>query len=184
MRTLQMQSTAARGGQQRLSLVLAWACLALAVVLPLAVLVSLLQTPAAGMLAALGPSADTLPVAAWQQGLAVALGMLPVSATGYALWRAHLCFRGFVRGDVFTLATVRHLRGFAAGLLAASCAGLVVPTAVAWLLTLGAPVGSRALSVSVGSQQLLMLLFSGIVWQIGHAMARAVELAEDNAQII
>ena len=93
------------------------------------------------------------------------------------------CDSCFARGEVFSLATVRHLRGFAAGLLLASCAGVVVPTLIVLMLTLEAA-GGRVLTVSLASQQLLMLLFSGIVWQMGHAMTRAVELAEDNAQII
>lgn len=183
-------SSATAGGQGVLNRVLAWACLLLAVVLPVAVLAMLWHSTPADMLAQLdiqqrpGSRVGTVPLSTWQHGLVVGLGMLPVSAMAYALWRAHQCFRGFARGDVFSLATVRHLRGFAAGLLVASCAGMVVPVACAWLLTLGVPAGSRGLSISVGSQQLLLLLFSGIVWQMGQAMTRAVELADDNAQII
>ncbi len=182
---------AATGGQdQGLSKLVAWACLALAVLLPIAALIGVLQTSPAGMLGQMGirlPSGynlDALPMATWQHVAAVCISLLPVSAVAYALWRAHQCFIGFVRGETFSLATVRHLRGFAAGLLVSSSAGLVAPTAIVWLLTFGAPAGERVLTVSLGAQQLLMLLFSGIVWQMGHAMTRAVELAEDNAQII
>ena len=180
----------ASNGNQRLSRILAWACLSLAVLLPVAALGGLLQTAPVDMLGQMGirlPSAagpEALPIATWQYVLAVCIGMLPVGAVAYALLRARQCFSGFVRGETFSLATVRHLRGFAAGLLVSSIAGLLAPTAVVWLLTLDAPTGGRVLTVSLGSQQLLMLLFSGIVWQMGHAMTRAVELAEDNAQII
>ncbi|MES2947727.1 MAG: hypothetical protein V4858_04215 [Pseudomonadota bacterium] len=177
-------------GNQRLSRLLAWACLALAVVLPVAALAGLLQTSSVGMLVQMGirlpsgASLDSLPIAAWQHVLAVCTSLLPVVAVAYALLRAGQCFGGFVRGETISLATVRHLRGFAAGLLVSSIAGLLAPTAIAVLLTLYAPDGGRTLTLGLGSPQLLMLLFSGIVWQIGHAMTRAVELAEDNAQII
>lgn len=185
-----LRNAPAMGSKQPLSRTLAWACLGLAVLLPLAALISAAQRSPVGMLVQMGirlPSGaelESLPIAPWQHGLAVFISLLPVSAVAYALWRAHQCFNGFVRGEVFSLATVRHLRGFAVGLLASSSAALLAPTAIAWLLTLYAPAGARVLTVSLGAQQLLMLLFSGIVWQMGHAMTRAVELAEDNAQII
>lgn len=184
------QGTATRGSQQGLSRVLAWACLGLAVLLPAAALANSLQMSPVAMLVQMGirlpsgASLVSLPIAAWQHVVAVCISLLPVCAVAYALWRARQCFSGFVRGETFSLATVRHLRGFAAGLLVSSSAGLLAPTAIVWLLTLGAPVSERVLTVSLGAQQLLVLLFSGIVWQMGHAMTRAVELAEDNAQII
>ena len=177
-------------GSQRLSHVLAWTCLALAALLPVASLHGLLQTNPADMLTQLGLrlpsriSPQTLSVAGWQHVVAVCISLLPVCAVAYALWRAHQCLKGFVRGETFSLATVRHLRGFAAGLLVSSSAGLLAPTAIVWLLTLYAPEGGWVLTVSLGAQQLLVLLFSGIVWLMGHAMTRAVEIAEDNALII
>ncbi len=187
MHKTQNPSTA---GNQRLSRLLAWACLALAALLPLATLVGLLQTTPVGMLVQMGiqlpsgASLESLPIALWQHALAVCISLLPVAAMAYALVRAGQCFGGFVRGETFSLATVRHLRGFAAGLLVSSVAAMLAPTVIMVLLTLNAPAGGRTLALSLGSPQLLMLLFSGIVWQIGHAMTRAVELAEDNAQII
>ena len=183
-------SAASTKHQPGLSRLLAWACLALAVLLPMAALYGCVQASPVNMLVQMGirlPSgADlhSLPITVWQHGGAVAISLLPVSAMAYALWHAQQCFNGFARGDVFRLGTVRHLRGFASGLLASSSAGLLAPTAIVWLLTLGAPAGQRVLTVSLGAQPLLMLLFSGIVWQMGHAMTRAVEIAEDNAQII
>ena len=178
------------GDQQGLNRVLAWSCLALAVLLPVAGLYSSLQMSPLDMLMQMGirlpmdADVHSLPIAVWQHVMAVCISLLPAGAVAYALWRAHQCFSGFVRAEVFSLSTVQHLRGFATGLLVSSCAGLLAPTAIAWLLTLGAPAAGRALTVSLGSQQLLMLLFSGIVWQMGHAMTRAVALAEDNAQIV
>ena len=85
---------------------------------------------------------------------------------------------------MFSLGTVQHLRGFAGGLLGSSVAGLLAPTLLSVLLTWGAAAGQRSVAVALGGQHLLMLLFAGIVWQIAHAMARAIEIADDNAQIV
>jgi hypothetical protein len=52
------------------------------------------------------------------------------------------------------------------------------------VLTWSAPPGQRALSVSLASHDLLMALVAGIVWQIATVFARAIELAEDHAQIV
>lgn len=175
---------------QGLSRLLALACLALALVLPAAALYGLWAASPQSLLAQVGvriPAVDgpaALPMATWRIALAVVVGMLPVCGMAYGLLRARQCFQGFVRGEVFSLGAVRHLRGFAGGLLASSVAGLLAPTLLSVLLTLGAPAGGHSLAVALGAQHLLMLLFAGIVWQIAHAMTRAVEMADDHAQII
>ena len=185
-----LHSTVSPGHRHGLSRLLAGACLALAVLLPVATLIGSLHASPVDRLVQLGirlPSGgdlQSLPIAAWQHALALVIGLLPVGAVSYALWRACQCFSGFVRGEVFSLATMRHLRGFGAGLLVSSVAGMLAPTGIVLLLTLGSRAGEHVLTFSLDSQQLMMLLFSGIVWQMGHAMTRAVELAEDNAQII
>lgn len=175
---------------QWLNPVLAGCCVVLAVVLPAAALYGLCTISDEAALAQLdarwaaGTAVASLAIQPWQWCLAIGVGMLPVCAIAYGLLRAGQCIQGFVQGDIFSLGSVLHLRGFATGLLFSSIAGVLVPPAMGVLLTLGAPAESRTLSVNLGSQQLLMLLFAGIVWQIAHAMARAVELAEDHAQIV
>ena len=169
---------------------LVWGCLALAIVLPVAAVVGLWAASPESLLAQAGvqlpagAAVPTVSLALWQRVLAVAMGLLPVAGMAYGLVRAWQCFTGFARGAVFSLGTVRHLRGFAGGLLGASLAGLLAPTLLSALLTWGAPAGQRSLAVALGGQHLLMLLFAGIVWQIAHAMARAIEIADDNAQIV
>jgi len=66
---------------------------------------------------------------------------------------------------------------------AAAAACLSVPL-ISVLLTMAAPAGQHMVKMQVGSNELLLLLFAGIVWQIARVMTQAVELAEDHAQII
>ena len=173
-----------------MSRLLAVACLGLALVLPIAGLYGLWALTPQALLAKSGvhlPSFDSPPtflVAAWQSNIALGIGMLPVMGMAYGLVRASKCFAGFARGAVFSFGTVWHLRGFASGLLGSSVAGLLAPTLLSVLLTWGAPEGQRSLTVALASQHLLMLLFAGIVWQIAHVMARALEMAEENAQFV
>jgi hypothetical protein len=175
---------------QRLNALLAVACLALVIALPALTLYGLCTTPPEIWLERLGvksafPAGEPgLQIAWWQSGLATLVGMLPVGAVAYGLFRARLCFLGFMRGETFSLGTVRHLRGFAVGMFAAAVAGLLSSALISVLLTLGAPPGKRALSLGIGSNDLLMLLFAGIVWQIARVMTQAAELADEHAQIV
>ena len=94
------------------------------------------------------------------------------------------CFSGFSQAEYFSLRTVKYLRGFAAGIFASVVTGVLASTLVTVVLTMGAPAGQRALSLGLGSNELLTLLFAGMVWQIAAVMARAVALAEENAQFV
>jgi hypothetical protein len=38
--------------------------------------------------------------------------------------------------------------------------------------------------LTIGSSELLMLLFAGMVWQIAHVMTQAAALADEHAQIV
>jgi hypothetical protein len=165
---------------QGISSVLAWACALLAVALPLAVAYHLLSTPVDSLLLRAGLSLQAAQAAAMditlgQKCLAALLGVLPVCCASYGLVCAMRCFSGFSQAEYFSLRTVKYLRGFAAGIFA---------SVVTVVLTLGAPAGQRALSLGLGSNELLTLLFAGMVWQIAAVMARAVALAEENAQFV
>lgn len=155
----------------RLSALLAHICLMLSTVLPLATLYGLWTAP-------------PVAVSHWLAAGTLAIAMLPVCSMAYGLLRARQCFQGFVRGDIFHVSTAQHLRGFAAGMLVAAVAGLLVTPWIGLLQTWNAPVGSHAFAVEFSSQHLLLLLFAGIVWQIAHGMAQAAALADDHAQIV
>ncbi len=182
-------STLARPDVQRLNSAFAWVCALLAVALPLAVLYQLVTTPTEGLLLRSGVSLSTLQVAMldvelWQRVLAVVLGMVPVCCASYGLVCAMRCFSGFSQSEYFSLRNVRYLRGFAAGVFASVVTGFLVSMAISVVLTLGAPAGRRALAMGLGSNELLTLLFAGMVWQISAVMAKAVALAEENAQFV
>jgi hypothetical protein len=108
-----------------------------------------------------------------------AMALLPVACLSFALWQAGLCFARFARADYLSIPVVALLRRFTAGLL-----GLVLPTAMSALLSTATPSGQRSLVVSVGSQEVLFLLFAALLWQIASVIARAVAIDEENRQFI
>jgi hypothetical protein len=171
------------------SSVLAWACALLAVALPLAVAYHLLSTPIetlllrSGLLLS-GAQTAALEIVPIQKFLAVLLGVLPVCCVSYGLVCAMRCFSGFSQAEYFSPRTVRYLRGFAAGIFASVLVGLLSPALMSLVLGWGGPALRRSLSLGFGSNELLILLFAGMVWQIAAVMARAVALAEENAQFV
>lgn len=174
---------------QRLNSAFAWVCALLAVALPLAVFYQLVTTPTEGLLLRAGVQLSALQlvlldVDLWQRVLAVMLGMVPVCCTSYGLVCAMRCFSGFSQAEYLSLRTVRYLRGFAAGIFASVVAGLFVAMLISLVLTAGAPAGQKALAFGLGGNELLTLLFAGMVWQISAVMAKAVALAEENARFV
>jgi hypothetical protein len=170
--------------------VLSSLCLALALALPFATGWFLLRSWPQSLLQTLAQTAhgwqantDALNnQVIWLAAVAV-LAMIPALLMAGALVRASRCLRAFARGEHFTLAAVKELRGFAALVFAAGVVGALVPTLSVLLLSALGP-GPRSLVLSFGSQQLFLLLFSGVTWQIASVLARAVALAEEHAQIV
>lgn len=119
----------------------------------------------------------------WQWALTGCLVMAPVVCIGAALVAASRCFFAFGSGQYFDVGVVTALRAFGARVALAAIIALATPTLLG-LVALPSSTGSHALVVEVGSTQLLGLLFGGIVWAIGGVMARAVEMADYNAQIV
>ena|SRR6218665_724886 len=167
----------------RLSRLLAWACLACAVVLPTLTAYATWRLRPEDWRLRLGINAPAdLPP---EHVLAVSLlAVLPVLVLAFGLIKAHHCLRGLARGEVFALSTVAHLRAFAGALVIASLLGLVIPAISSVLLSWHAAPGQRALALNLSSSDLLLALFAGIIWQVASVFAKAVELAEDHAQIV
>jgi hypothetical protein len=169
---------------------LAWLCLALAFVLPLASAWQVLQPWPHALLQALAQatggwrmSADAQSGQGMRLVAVAALSMVPVMLMAVALLRASRCLRAFARGEHFTLGAVKELHAFAALVFAAGVACTLVPTLAVLLLSMSGP-GPRRLVVTFGSQHLFLLLFSAVTWQIASVLARAVALAEEHAQIV
>lgn len=132
----------------------------------------------------LSPEQSAAPVTFIQRVAIAAVALLPVAFIVYALTCAWRCFRSFARGEYLSLAVVRNLRRFAAGMFLSTVAALVTTPVLTLLVTLGAGPDGHTVSVNFGSTQALTLLFAGIVWQVAAVMTRAVAVAEENSQFV
>jgi hypothetical protein len=160
----------------------------IAVTLPLLALVFLLSQSVTQLVLRAGLDAllvdRAAPISAWQHAVLLAAGLLAPLCMAYTLWQAGRCFAFFAEGQYFCGQAVASLRGLAAGMFTAGVVGVLLPTALGLLLSVGIAPGRRALVLSVGSQELMLLLFAAIVWQIAHVMRQAAALAEENAQFV
>jgi DUF2975 family protein len=73
-----------------------------------------------------------------------------------------------------------------AGLIALTCAiaGMVLRPVATLLATLANPPGARAISIGVGSDQLILLLLAGFLFVMGHVMVLATSINEDYERFV
>ena len=110
-----------------------------------------------------------------------ALGSLPGVLLGLAaLWQLWRLFGEYAAGRVFAPAAQRHLRGFAAALLASAVVTPLMRSAVGAALTLGNPPGQRLLVFTLSWNDYLSILCGAVLLAVAMVMADAVRLAEDN----
>ncbi len=167
--------------------VLAWFSIALAIVLPIAVGFSLLASASPdnvpAQLSAFGKGVDFASLPWYGVALVTMLALLPVLGMSRALWIASRCFRDFAAGHYFFRRNAQRLRALAGWLLTAAILGLIATPLISLIVSLGRG-GPGSIAVSLNSQQLLMIVFTGLVWQISRIFAKAVALAEENAQFV
>jgi Protein of unknown function (DUF2975) len=171
---------------RRISLGMVWACWALIVLLPVA-LVVYWATAADATLAAQGnllPAAMLAPLQLWQRVAAARVTAVPLALLLMGLWQAKRCFALFAQGKVFTAQAVDCLRRFAGWVAAAALAAIVAAAIASILLTLQNPAGMRQLALGFSSNHLFTLFFAAIVWLMAAVIGQGQSLAEENERFI
>jgi Protein of unknown function (DUF2975) len=182
------KSVAILGNERFICKVLAWFSWALAILLPLAVALPFLATTMlahapARLSAAIAKNADFAALPWYSIALVSLVALLPVLSMSRALWIASRCFRDFAASHYFLRSNAQRLRALAGWLLTAAILGLLATPLISLITSLGRG-GPGSFEVSLDSQQILMLIFTGLVWQISRIFAKAVALAEENAQFV
>lgn len=167
---------------RRYSGFLAYASLLLAVLIPGGVLFAWIDMPEE-MVRRAGLPPDTQS-AVWQLTSGALIALIPACLLSTALLAARRCFLLFHRGVYLTAEVVFALRAFGGRVAMASFASIVVPPLLSLLLSIGNPPGSRALTFALSSSTLLGLLVGGTLWALAAVMARAVAMADENAQFV
>jgi hypothetical protein len=168
------------------SRMLAAACMILIVLLPIGVAVywALATNAALAIRVGLPPDAILGSLLPWQRVAGGLLTELPLVLLLMGLWEARRCFLLFAAGRIFTSETVLCLKRFAGWTMASVIAGVPAATAIAIVISLNNPPGLQQLVVSIGSDQVLLLFFAGMVWLIAGVLSQGQLLAEENATFV
>jgi hypothetical protein len=100
------------------------------------------------------------------------------------LYRLCRLMRLFEAGEFFSLATTRHLRGFALSLIGTVTVNLLVPPLLMLGLRLAGRTDVREISLQLDASDLWTLLIGALFFLVTSLMVEARRLAEDSAQII
>lgn len=176
---------AGRARAQSLSRLMANVCAAICVLLPAGMMAFWLASPWPTIFAAagLGDPARFDPTLATRLG-ALAISLVPIAILVWGLLRIRRTFKAFSAGHFFSESAVEGLRDFALAILVSSLLRPLVGAALTVWLTWNGPAGTRTLSISIGSDVLLAVLFSGTIYILARVMREAIVLADENRQFV
>lgn len=123
----------------------------------------------------LTPAASAVVLALTGLQLAILLGAL------YCLWRM---FRVFASDEPLSARAAVWMRRAGAAFLFSAASALVIRTGVTAALTMANPPGQRMIAISVGSPDLLAVLMAGVLLMVGHILATAAEIQDDNRAFV
>lgn len=131
---------------------------------------------------ALGASPIALDLGTRIAGLAVS--MIPMAALLYILYQAFELFNAFRVGNVLTADAPTRLRRIGQGMLALAVLRPLATTLIGLVLTWSAPPGQRVLAIGLSIDDYMIAAFGGLVLAIGHVMAEAKRIADENREIV
>lgn len=167
---------------RKLSLILGYACLAIACAIPL---MPLLAIGLAALTGAPVPSRLPLPsqepLSAWMLATLGILNVLPMIFLVIGLWTARACFKRFARGEFFAASAIRALRKFSIWAALSAATALVGHA----LLTLAlSPHFQQVLFSIASSGHWLTLTFAGMLWVMAAMINHGRSLAEENEAFV
>jgi hypothetical protein len=135
-------------------------------------------------LAKLGQAGVTLPITPLGQTVAGIVLAIPVGVVIYGLFAARRMFAEFAGGEVFTERAARHLRTFAATVLAQAPLGPLTAAAFSAALSLGNPPGQRAITIGFSSNDYFALIVGGVLFAAATVIHEAARLADENKSFV
>lgn len=136
------------------------------------------------LLARLGEAGRNLVLTPGRVAAGAAVMAIPVAVLLFGLWQARALFADFAGGRVFTLATTRRLRNFAACVLAQAALGPISSTALLLAFTFDNPPGSRQLGIALSTNDYLALIVGGVLLAVAWVMVEATRIADEHASFV
>ena len=170
---------------RRVSAAMASACVAVAILLTLAMALYWWTTPVDGLYRQAGiPGASSTDVDPLFRLGGFAISMVPLAALIYGLLAARRCFRAFSAGRIFSREATRSLRTFAVAVAASALLKAPIGAALSVFLSMAASTPARSLVLAVDSETLLSLLFAAMIAVIAWVLSEATDIADENQQFV
>ena len=119
-----------------------------------------------------------------QYFLLFVVGAVPLLLFIAALWSARQFFSCYVSGELFPRQASAKLTRIGKLFLALAILGPITRMLAVLTITWTNPPGQKQLVLSFSTSDGLLIILSGILLMVGHILAEANRLAEDNRQII
>lgn len=115
---------------------------------------------------------------------AFAVSTVYVGLMAIALWTVARLFASFASGAVFVPETGARLRRLGIVLLLFAAISPFFRGIIGVIVTIGNEEGKRILALSISSQDIIVALVAALLIALGHIMAEAARIADDNRQIV
>ena len=171
---------------RQFSLLIAWSCTALLVVVPLGALYFLVSIHDFAALARrnIGLPIDWGTVVDWQWYALWSVTSLYLTIGLIGLYFLRRPFANFARGELFNLANSRDLRRFSILLLVQALAKPLHFALSSLLLSANHGPGEKMLSISVGSGEVRMIALALIFWIVSNLLIEGGNLQAENRQFV
>ncbi len=171
---------------RRFSLLIAWGCTALLLVVPLAALYFLLsiQDFAALTRRSFGLPVEWDTVVGWQWYAVWGVTFLYLTIGLIGLYFLRRPFANFARGELFNFANSRDLRRFSILLLVQALLKPLHFALSSVLLSANHGPGAKMLSISVGSSEVRMVALALVFWIVSNLLIEGGNLQAENQQFV
>lgn len=105
---------------------------------------------------------------------------ITLALTVYGLMALSKLFAAFRRDEMFSHVSASHVSTAGKIFLIAAIYSVVANTITVGLLTWNNAPGNRQLAIGIDGDMILMLLFAGTLFAVGHALKIAAEIAQEN----
>lgn len=171
---------------RKLSLVIAWACTLLLIIVPLAAVLLLLRLDDFAHLAQAGIA---LPIQWWtvSEGQWYAAWLLTTAYVSIGLVGLYFLRRAFLKfadGELFNVENSRDLRRFSLFLIAQAIATPIHLSLMSVLLSLNHPAGEKMLSIAIGSNELKAIGVALVLWVMSDLLVEGGRLDAENRQFV
>ena len=171
---------------RKVSMVIAWACTALLVFVPLATLYYLVNLDEFAQLAQsnISFSIQWATVSQGQWYAVWVVTVLYISLGLLGLFFLRRAFQNFARGELFNDENSRDLRRFSLFLFAQALATPLHVSIMSLALSLNHPAGQKLLAISFGSNELKAIGVALVLWVLSDLLVEGGKLQSENQQFV